>query len=263
MAPPALPETCAPVQLWLQLGHAVYLGPSPNLGPHSSAIACLGVGLDAPFTVRVDAGPDLTVRSFLFRARVRHEIRDSTGRMLYCYFDPTSTRMSRCLGGMQRVVGGFRTEHRHEADLIDLATRDEVDFEQLLAAASISVPDAGDARIAHAAGRILADPARPQPAEAAARGAGLSRSHFLRKFSDQTGTSYRRYVQWARILRVARAVAHGHDFTRAAADAGFASPSHLTGTFRGMFGLTPTALAALNPQILLDEHTECRSHRSI
>ncbi|WP_067474228.1 helix-turn-helix transcriptional regulator [Actinomadura hibisca] len=253
MAVSVLPQTCAPVRVWLRLGHAVYLGPALNLGPHSTAIACLGVGLDAPFTVRSDGGPDLTVRSFLFRARVRHQIRDSTGRMLYCYFDPTSTRMSRCLGGMQRVVGGFGTDHGHEARLIDLATRDEVDVERLLAAASIPVPDLADARIAHAAARIRADPARPQRAEAAARQVGLSRSQFLRKFSDQTGTSFRRYVQWVRMLRVAEALAHGHDFTRAAADAGFASPSHLTGTFRSMFGLTPTALTALNPRIVLDE----------
>lgn len=254
MTAPALPQTCAAVQLWLRLGHAVYLGPLLRLGPHSSAIACLGVGLDAPFTVRADGVPDLTVRSFLFRARVRHEIRDGAGRMLFCYFDPTSARMSRCLGGMRRAAGAFRTDHRNEADLIDLATRDEMDFEQMLAAASIPVVGTGDARIADAAARIRADPARPQRAEAAAREAGLSRSYFLRKFSDQTGTSFRRYVQWARILRVAAAFAHGHDLTRAAADAGFASPSHLTGTFRGMFGLTPTALAALNPQLLLHEH---------
>lgn len=247
--------------MWLRLGHAVYLGPLLRLGPHSAAIACLGVGLDAPFTVRADGVPDLTVRSFLFRARVRYEIRDGAGRMLYCYFDPTSARMSRCLGGMRRVTGGFGTDHRHEADLIDLATRDEVDFEQLLAAASIPMVGVGDARIAHAATQIRADPARPQRAEAAAREAGLSRSHFLRKFSDQTGTSFRRYVQWARILRVAAAFAQGHDFTRAAADAGFASPSHFTDTFRGMFGLTPTALVGLNPQLLLHEHDRTDHNR--
>ncbi|KZB88365.1 hypothetical protein AVL48_20695 [Amycolatopsis regifaucium] len=79
--------------MWLALGHAFYLGPLLRLGPHSSAIACLGVGLDAPFTVRTDGIPDLTARSFLFRARVRYEIRDGAGRMLFCYFDPTSARM--------------------------------------------------------------------------------------------------------------------------------------------------------------------------
>ncbi|MFC6881446.1 MULTISPECIES: helix-turn-helix transcriptional regulator [Actinomadura] len=253
MTAPALPRTCAPVRLWLRLGHVVYLGPSLRLGPHASAVACLGVGLDAPFTVRADGAPDLTVRSFLFRARARYEIRDGAGRMLYCYFDPTSARMARCLGGMRRVTGGLSSDHRHEADLIDLATRDEVDYERLLAAASIPALSAVDPRIADAAARIRTDPARAQRAETAARKAGLSRSHFLRKFSDQTGTSFRRYVQWARILHVAAAFADGHDFTRAAADAGFASPSHFTDTFRGMFGLTPTALAALNPQFLFDE----------
>ncbi|GAA2149550.1 helix-turn-helix domain-containing protein [Actinomadura napierensis] len=240
------------MRLWVRLGHVVYLGPSLGLGPHSTAVACLGVGLDAPFTVRADGLPGLTARSFLFRARVRHEVRDTAGRMLFCFFDPTSARMARCLGGMRRDTGGFRSDHHREADLIDLATRDELDVERLLAAASIPVPHVRDPRIVRAAARIRDDPARPQRAEAAAREAGLSRSHFLRTFADQTGTSFRRYVQWARMLRVAAAFADGHDFTRAAADAGFASPSHLSDTFRGMFGLTPTALAALDPELLLD-----------
>ncbi|MEU9017335.1 helix-turn-helix domain-containing protein [Actinomadura sp. NPDC048394] len=253
MAAPALPRTCAPVRLWVRLGHVVYVGPSLGLGPHATAVACLGVGLDAPFTVRADGLPGRTVRSFLFRARVRHEVLGGTGRMLFCFFDPTSARMARCLGGMRSTAGGFGSDHHREAELIDLAGRDDVDVERLLAAASIPVAKARDPRIARAAARIRDDPARPQRAEAAAREAGLSRSHFLRTFSDQTGTSFRRYVQWARILRVAEAFAAGHDFTRAAADAGFASPSHLSDTFRGMFGLTPTALAALAPDLVLDE----------
>jgi AraC-like DNA-binding protein len=135
--------------------------------------------------------------------------------------------------------------------LIELATRDDVDFEGVLAAASIPVAEPRDPRIVRAARRIRDDPARPQRAGDAARDAGLSRSHFLRTFSVQTGTSFRRYVLWARMLRVAAAFADGHDFTRAAADAGFASPSHLSDTFRGMFGLTPTALAALGPEVIL------------
>lgn len=240
----ALPETCsdtATARLWIRPGHAVYLGPSLGLAAHSTAIASLGVGVDAPFRVRVTDGPDITARSFLFRARVTHHLVESQGRMLFCFFDPTSARVARCLGGMTRSIGDYSADQVREADLIALCDGPEPEVEQLLELASIPVPAVRDPRIAAIAAAIRADPARPQRAAESAGLAGLSTSHFLRTFAEQTGTSFRRYVQWARMLRVGRAYAAGHDLTRAAVDAGFASPSHFSDVFRAMFGLTPTA----------------------
>ncbi|NEW38886.1 AraC family transcriptional regulator [Nocardia cyriacigeorgica] len=254
----ALPETCAetPVaKLWLRPGHAVYLGPSLGLAAHSTAIASLGVGIDAPFRVRVGDGSDITARSFLFRARVTHHLVDSDGRMLFCFFDPTSARVARCLGGMTRSVGGYSVDHANEADIIALCRDPVPDVGRLLELASIPVPAVCDPRIAAVAAAIRADPARAQRAPESAGLAGLSTSHFLRTFTEQTGTSFRRYVQWARMLQVARAYAAGHDLTRAAVDAGFASPSHFSDTFRAMFGLTPTAFIGIggDMQIIDDE----------
>lgn len=240
----ALPETCsdtATARLWIRPGHAVYLGPSLGLAAHSTAIASLGVGVDAPFRVRVTDGPDITARSFLFRARVTHHLVESQGRMLFCFFDPTSARVARCLGGMTRSIGDYSADQVREADLIALCDGPEPEVEQLLELASIPVPAVRDPRIAAITAAIRADPARPQRAAENAGLAGLSTSHFLRTFAEQTGTSFRRYVQWARMLRVGRAYAAGHDLTRAAVDAGFASPSHFSDVFRAMFGLSPTA----------------------
>lgn len=61
---------------------------------------------------------------------------------------------------------------------------------------------------------------------------GLSTSHFLHLFTQQTGTSFRRYRQWSRLLDVVRGLQAGHDLIRCAADAGFASPSQLSDSFR-------------------------------
>ncbi len=66
------------------------------------------------------------------------------------------------------------------------------------------------------------------------------------------GTSFRRYVQWARMIRVGRAYSAGHDLTRAAVDAGFAAPSHFSDTFRAMFGLTPAAFLTVNGELDID-----------
>ncbi len=57
------------------------------------------------------------------------------------------------------------------------------------------------------------------------------------------------------MLSIGRAVAKGTDFTTAAADAGFASPSHFSDAFHAMYGLTPRALLASGGTriIVLDE----------
>lgn len=254
----ALPETCAApagtARLWVRLGHAVYLGPGLGLDAHSTAIPSLGVGIDAPFRVRVDGLPDITARSFLFQARVTHHVVETRGRMLFCFFDPTSAAVARSLGGMTRSAGTYAYAHHREADLIALCREPEPDIGRLLDLASIPLPAVRDHRIAAAAETIRADPARPQRAGETARAAGLSTSYFLRTFAAQTGTSFRRYVQWARMVHIARSHAAGHDLTRAAADAGFASPSHFSDTFRAMFGLTPTAFTRIGGDLRIIEH---------
>lgn len=79
---------------------------------------------------------------------------------------------------------------------------------------------------------------------------GLSTSHFLRLFAQHTGTTFRRYQQWARLLHAVRGMVAGHDLTRCATDAGFASPSHFSDTFHRTFGLSPSAL--LNSRVQID-----------
>jgi AraC-like DNA-binding protein len=73
---------------------------------------------------------------------------------------------------------------------------------------------------------------------------GLSTSRFLHLFRINTGTSYRRYVLWLRMLRAAEVLRHGGSLTAAAAGAGFASPSHFSDAFLAMFGLRPRQLLA-------------------
>ena len=61
-------------------------------------------------------------------------------------------------------------------------------------------------------------------------------SHFLRLFGQHTGTTFRRYQQWARLLHAVRGMVAGHHLTSCATDAGFASPSHFSDTFHRTFG---------------------------
>ncbi|MFC7728141.1 AraC family transcriptional regulator [Actinomadura keratinilytica] len=74
--------------------------------------------------------------------------------------------------------------------------------------------------------------------------AGRPRSRFLHLFKAHTGTSFRRYQLWARMLAAGRAVGTGGTLTSAAADAGFASTVHFSDAFRRVFGLQPSRLPA-------------------
>ncbi|MFD4641751.1 helix-turn-helix domain-containing protein [Lentzea sp. NPDC058436] len=111
-------------------------------------------------------------------------------------------------------------------------------------------PDLGDDRVRTALDVLRRHPDLSAPQVAAEL--SLSTSRFLHLFSAHAGTSFRRYRLWARMLRVAAAVAAGADLTRASAEAGFASPSHFSDVFHDMFGLTASTLLGSNARIVLD-----------
>ena len=108
-----------------------------------------------------------------------------------------------------------------------------------------------DERIRAVMNTIVDDPAGQAGAAELAADLGISTSRFLHLFSADAGTSFRRYRLWARLLSVAGAVVEGVDLTRAAADAGFASASHFSDTFRTLFGLTATSVLTQGVRIVL------------
>ncbi len=251
---PALSRTCSRAGLWLWPGQALYAGPSLGLGVHSGSVACLAVGVDAPVTVHVPGRPDLTARSVLVPPRLPHRLIAHGERMVFCYLDPASPYADACRTEMPQGDVLAHT-HRQEADLVRLAhrldERNPADGALWLArAAPAPSPTGSDERVRAATRRLLDAPESALTARELAAEAGLSVSRFLHLFKAQTGTSFRRYRIWARMLRAAALLAEGHDLTRAAVDAGFSSPSHLSSTFHATFGLTPSALLAVGPDIV-------------
>lgn len=232
---PRLPETgCA--ALWLRLGQAVYAGPALDLGPHSGSVACLAVGLDDTFTVRTAAASGPPVRTALIAPRVRHQLVARGRRMMFCYLDPARAQQCRA-----RMPGGDESvRHGHLDEDALLTEPDSVsDWLDIAGPAEHRVRDE---RIAAAIGHLRE---RTNPsADELATAAGLSTSRFLHLFREHTGTSFRRYRLWARMLRAGTVLAGGHDLTFAAAEAGFASPSHFSDSFHAMFGLRPSRLLA-------------------
>lgn len=255
MASSTPPSTPSSAVLWLWAGQAIYRGPSLRLNAHSTAVDCLAVGVDAPFTL--ESGGDAHVLgSALIPPRRVHRLVAGGDRMLFCYLDPGSRGARACRERMTRWHNEFGLGHRAKAALAAAATQARPDPCVLAGLAGTAPVTAPDHRVAEAMAALLADPARDIPADRFAAAAHLSESRFLHLFAAEAGTSFRRYRLWARMLGAARAVAEGANLTVASAHAGFASPSHFSDAFRTLFGLSATALLATGVRIVVLDEAE-------
>ncbi|MGP4055411.1 helix-turn-helix domain-containing protein [Mycobacterium sp. 4D054] len=235
----SLPQTCYPA-VWLWPGQVLYAGPALNLEPHSGSVWCLAVGVDGAVTVTAD-GHRVAARSVLIPPRLVHHLDTHGGRLVSCYLDPSSGRASACGDRCRSTTAALMSDHADEDALRQMPEDDESARRWLDLAAPAS-PAAPDPRIAETIRRIAADPCGGLSSGRLAAAIGLSESRFLHLFRHQAGTSLRRYRMWMRLLRAGEAVSAGKSLTDAAADAGFASPSHLSDRFKSTFGLTATDL---------------------
>ena len=227
---------------WLRPGQCGYVGPDLGVDPHAASIGVLTVGLDAPFVVETPEHGAIRTRSVYAPGRARHRVIAPEGRILLLFTDPSAAT------AMHRQVGPYGLDHRLEHELI-AACRHGADLEYLRLLADPCLSGATDCRIRRVVDEIREEPARILRAEQSAHGLGMSTPYFLRLFASQTGTTFRRYQQWNRLLEAARGLAAGHNLTRCAADAGFASPSHLSDTFHETFGTTASAVLGSNVRI--------------
>ena len=103
---------------------------------------------------------------------------------------------------------------------------------------------ANDPRILQALAWMRARLATPIRLEDVAAAVHLSPGRFRHLFVEQTGTSLRAWLLWARVDHAVQAAFRGLSWTQAAHEAGFADAAHLTRTCRRTFGLAPTMLVA-------------------
>lgn len=235
MAVGALPQTCGEPVAWIRPGQAGYIGPDLGVDLHAASVGVLTVGLDAPFVVETPQHGAVRARSFYAPARVQHRVIAPEGRILLLF--------------THSFVG--RLDHRRERAVI-AACRNGADpgvFQELAVASPQSI---ADRRIRRVVDEIRDDPSRILRAEQSAQGVGMSTAYFLRLFAQHTGTTFRRYQLWNRLLEATRGIAAGHSLTRCAADAGFASPSHLSDTFHETLGTSATTVLGSRVRFELD-----------
>jgi AraC family transcriptional regulator len=78
-------------------------------------------------------------------------------------------------------------------------------------------------------------------ADAAAH-VGLSSGRARHLFVESTGLPFRTYLLWLRLTKALEIFSSGASLTEAAHGAGFSDSSHLSRTFRRMFGISPDSL---------------------
>ena len=76
----------------------------------------------------------------------------------------------------------------------------------------------------------------------AAAHVGLSSGRARHLFVESTGLSFRTYILWLRLTKALELFSAGASLTEAAHAAGFSDSSHLSRTFRRMFGIAPDSL---------------------
>ncbi|MFV8297921.1 AraC family transcriptional regulator [Mycolicibacterium fortuitum] len=242
---PALPQTCCPT-VWLWPGQALYAGPGLGLEPHSGSVWCLAVGVDGPLTVTLQ-GSATVARSVLIPPRLTHHL-SMQGGLVSSYLDPSSQRSASCRQQFTEFRDGIGVGHAAETRLTAMPEDDEA-ARRWLDLAAPDTPHRIDPRIELVAKQIRENPAAAVSARELAAAAGVSESRFLHLFRREAGTSLRRYRIWSRLVAAGTAVAAGENLTTAAADAGFASPSHLADSFKTTFGLSATQLLSTGLRI--------------
>jgi len=125
---------------------------------------------------------------------------------------------------------------RKFAERIAYLLLDELSF---LPTQPVNLPTPNDARLACLCAEFQANPDHDLSIEIAASRIGVSRSTLMRLFRQETGMSFGRWCQQARMLNALGLLAEGRSVLNVALDCGYQSPSAFAAVFRRTLGKTP------------------------
>jgi AraC-like DNA-binding protein len=108
----------------------------------------------------------------------------------------------------------------------------------------LELPMPRDARLLRACAAVLADPGAARSFARLAKGTGASMRTLARLFRRETGLSFTRWRQQARLMEALRRLAAGAPITAVALDLGYATPSAFTYMFRRALGVPPSRFYA-------------------
>jgi AraC-like DNA-binding protein len=146
----------------------------------------------------------------------------------------------RLAGFAARLLAGFEAPDRSDRSLIELGRA-------LLAqlAPGSERDERPEARVRKMSAWAAARLDTPVTLADAAAHVGLSNGRARHLFVEETGLPFRTYLLWRRLMRAVEIFSTGSSLTSAAHGAGFSDSSHLSRTFRRMFGITADSLSVM------------------
>jgi AraC-like DNA-binding protein len=108
----------------------------------------------------------------------------------------------------------------------------------------MGLPMPADPRLARLCDRVLADLAASAPIGQLGRAVGLSERSVIRLFQRETGLTFGRWQQQARLLRAFALFDEGMGVTEVALELGYSSGAAFTKMFRRLLGAPPRAVMA-------------------
>ncbi len=109
-----------------------------------------------------------------------------------------------------------------------------------LSVVPLHLPMPRDPRLARICARIVAEPSDETSVEEWSRSVGASERTIIRLFPEETGLTFSRWKQQARLMAAVRLLAEGKPVTDIALELGYESPSAFSAMFRRALGMTPT-----------------------
>jgi AraC family transcriptional regulator len=251
----AAPSLAGIGRVYLWVGGSLWIGRAAGLSSlHAHHAFQITLPLAAPIAFRTSAPSEWQDYAGAIVAPHRpHQFDGRGGQVAHLFVEPETPlgRVLSDLTGGQAIAPLARAQAQPlidplyrqfdtdpaEAPMIEAAQR------ALHALARDAPPPAAvDARIARLQAWLRTQTgAAPTLAQAAAQ-VHLSPGRLRHLFVAQTGSSYRVYLLWLRLLAAVQAFERGAAWTEAAHAAGFADSAHLSRSFRRMFGFSPVQM---------------------
>jgi AraC-like DNA-binding protein len=238
-----------------------FIGPLGRVGVHRHRATALLLASDAPFRIRAQGACWQTAQGAIVPPGLAHELDCGQQALAVIYFDPVvygplATQAQLQIGSAATpwVRAGRRLLWpllEYPAGMQQLRAMPLQLVHEILPLAGLVPPAATvDARLLqlHAQLGSAADWQLPLPV--VADRAGLSRFRFSHLFSAHTGGGWTAYRNWMRLLQASSAMASSRALTEVALEGGYSSAAHFSASFRSTFGITPSQLRQLQPQLI-------------
>jgi len=229
--------------LHIRQQHAAFIGDFGFAAQHHHAAPVLLVGLSGPIRVQIGSTDAVQCRSALIDANVEHSV-DCQGEhaaTLYCEVDSLhaanlrNTFLNTEPFAFDITQTNFQTK-RFEKRIL------AADLPALLKYTISEHQTPIDPRIAACLDYIKTNPQYFANQSNLAEQVSLSRSRLNHLFKGHTGVSFRRFKLWSQLTHFMRDIHATNNITHSALNSGFSDSSHLSNSYRKIFGLTPSSI---------------------